>query len=64
MSVSRETLRAIVREYQGFEVDDDALDEILIELEGYFSEREKLRELDLSDMRSARLLRAKEGGEA
>ena len=64
MSVSRETLRAIVREYQGFEVDDDALDEILIELEGYFSEREKLRELDLSDLMSARLLRAKEGGEA
>ena len=35
---------------------------VLPELNNYLTEVEKLRELDLSDVKSARLLKASEGG--
>ena len=64
MAISNETLKAMVRDYHGFEVSDEELDLIRPELESYMAEIEKLRDLDLSNVMSARLMRAEEGGEA
>ena len=61
MSISNETLKAMIRDYHGFELSDEELDLIRPELDNYIAEMEKLRELDLSNVMSARLLRAKEG---
>jgi hypothetical protein len=64
MPVSDETLRRIVAEYGGFELSDAELALIKPELESYLSELQNLRDLDLSNVPSARLLRAAEGAEA
>ena len=63
MAIPNETLKAMVRDFHGFEVSDAELELIRPELDNYIAELEKLRELDLSEVVSARLLRAKEGGE-
>jgi hypothetical protein len=63
MAISKATLKAMIREYHGFELSDKELDIIRPELDIYLAELEKLRELDLSSVMSSRLLRAKEGGE-
>mgnify|MGYP001065239358 CR=1 FL=1 len=63
MSIRNETLKAIMRDYHGFELSDEELDLIRPDLDLYLAEIEKLRELDLSAVMSSRLLRAKEGGE-
>ena len=63
MTVPRDTLRAMIRDFRGFELSDIELDLIQPELENYLAEIEKLRELDLSDVMSSRLLRAQEGGQ-
>ena len=63
MAVSRDTLKNIIRDYGGFELTDAELELIQPELENYLAEVAKLRELDLSDVLSARLLRAQEGGQ-
>lgn len=63
MPVSDETLRRIVAEYGGFELSDAELALVKPELESYLSELQNLRDLDLSDVPSARLLRAAEGAE-
>ena len=55
MAISNETLKAIVRDYHGFEMSDEELDK-------YVAEIEQLRDLDLSNVMSARLMRAEEGG--
>ena len=62
MAISKETLKAMIRDYGGFELSDEELDLVRPEIENYLAEVEKIRELDLSDVMSARLLRAKEGG--
>ena len=64
MAISRETLKAIIRDYHGFEMSDEELDLVRPELESYMNEIEKLRDLDLSNVMSARLMRAQEGGES
>ena len=61
MAISKETLKAMIRDYHGFELSDSELDLIEPELEGYMAEVERLRELDLSDVMPSRLLRAQEG---
>jgi hypothetical protein len=63
MAISRDTLKAMIRDYSGFDLTDVELDLIQQELENYLAEAAKLRELDLSDVLSARLLRAQEGGQ-
>ena len=63
MAIPKETLKAMVRDFHGFEVSDAELELIRPELDNYIAELEKLRELDLSEVVSARLLRAQEGGE-
>jgi hypothetical protein len=64
MTLSAETLKAIIRDYHGFELTDEELERIRPELDSYLAEAERLRELELSTVMSARLLHAQEGGEA
>ena len=63
MAISDETLKAMVRDYSGFELSDEELKRIRPELEKYEEAMEALRQVDVSDVKSARLLRAQEGGE-
>ena len=62
MPISKDTLRAMIRDFHGFELSDSELDIIEPELNNYLAEVEKLRELDLSNVMSGRLLKADEGG--
>jgi hypothetical protein len=64
MTISTETLKAMIRDYKGFELSDEELELVRPELESYLTEVELLRELDLSGLMSSRLLRAREGGDA
>ena len=64
MALSLTTLKAMIREYHGFDLSDLELERIRPELESYLAEAESLRELDLANVMSARLLRAHEGGES
>ena len=64
MTISTETLKAMIRDYKGIELSDEELELVRPELESYLAEVELLKELDLSGLMSSRLLRAKEGGEA
>ena len=63
MPLSVATLKAMVHEYHGFPLSDEELEWIRPELETYLAEAERLRELDLADVLSARLLHADEGGQ-
>ena len=62
MPIQDETLKAMIRDYHGFEMSDAELALIRPELDAYISEVEKLRGLDLSGIMSGRLLNADEGG--
>ena len=62
LALSDETLKAVIRDYGGFDLTDEELELIRPALEFYLDEVEKLRELDLSDVLSGRLLRVDEGG--
>lgn len=64
MPVSNETLKRIIAEYGGFELSDAELELVKPELENYLTELQNLRDLDLSDVMSSRLLQAAEGDEA
>ncbi len=61
MAVSQQTLRAMIQDYGGLELSDEELAVVLPEIESYLAEVETLRELDLSQVMSSRLLRAVEG---
>ena len=62
MAVSDETIKAMIRDYNGFELSDEELKLIRPAIDNYLAEVEKLRDLDLSGVMSSRLLRASEGG--
>ena len=62
MGISNETMRAIIREYGGFELSDEELDQVRPEVDSYIEAMAEITELDLSDTMSSRLLRAAEGG--
>ena len=62
MPISDTTLKRMIAEYGGFELSDAELELIRPELESYLTELQNLRDLDLSSVASARLLRAGEGG--
>ena len=64
MPVPNETLKAMIRDFRGFELSDDELELIRPELDAYLAEIERLRELDLSGVFSGRLLKVDEGGAA
>lgn len=63
MPISKETLQAMIRDYQGLPISDEELDQVLPEIENYMAAAAQLRELDLSDVMSGRLYRAQEGGD-
>ena len=56
MPLSNETLKAMIRDYDGLELSDEELELVRPELESYFSELKKLEDLDLSDVFSGRLM--------
>ena len=62
MTITRETLQAMIREFHGIELSDEELEMVAPALDSYLVEVEKLRELDLSDVMSGRILSAQEGG--
>ena len=64
MAISKETLKAMIRDYHGFELSDGEFDLIAPELDSYLAELEKLRDLDLSCIMSSRLIKADEGAGA
>ena len=57
MSISNETLKAMIRDFNGFELSDEELALVRPELDYYLAELKKLEALDLSDAFSSRLLR-------
>ena len=61
MPMSKETLKAMIRDYQGLPISDEELDQVLPEIENYLAAAAQLAELDLSDVMSGRLYRAQEG---
>ena len=63
MSVSDDTLQAIIREYNGFELSADELELVKPEVEYYLQQLAILDDLDLSDTMSGRLLRMASGDE-
>jgi hypothetical protein len=63
MAIPKETLQAMIHSYHGFALTDEELELVRPELDNYLTEVDKLRELDLSSVLSARLLRAQEGGQ-
>jgi hypothetical protein len=56
MSIPNETLKAMIRDYNGIELSDEELELVSPELESYFAELKKLEDLDLSDVFSGRLM--------
>ena len=64
MAITKETLQAMVREFHGIELSDEELEMIAPALDSYLAEVENLRELDLSNVMSGRILRAQEGGKS
>jgi hypothetical protein len=62
MPLSIATLKAMIQEFQGFPLSDEELERIRPELDSYLAEAEPMRQLDLANVLSARLLHADEGG--
>ena len=62
MAITKDTLKAMIREFHGMELSDEELDIVAPALDSYLAEVENLRELDLSDVMSGRIQRAQEGG--
>jgi hypothetical protein len=63
MTLSIATLKAMIHEYHGFPLSDEEFERIRPELETYLAEAEQLRELELANVLSARLLHVDEGGQ-
>ena len=63
MSISNETLKAMIRDYNGVELSDEELSLVRPELDIYFTELEKLESLDLSDLFSGRLMQLPDGSQ-
>ena len=56
MSIPNETLKAMIRDYNGLELSDDELELVRPELDIYLSELKNLESLDLSNLFSGRLM--------
>ena len=63
MSIPNETLKAMIRDYNGLELSDEELELARPELDIYFTELEKLEFLDLSDSFSGRLMQLPDGSQ-
>ncbi|PKB80347.1 MAG: hypothetical protein BZY88_09095 [SAR202 cluster bacterium Io17-Chloro-G9] len=64
MPIQNETLKAMIRDYNLFELSDEELELVRPTVESYLAEVEKIRNLNLADVMSSRLLRVDEGGQA
>ncbi len=62
MAITKDTLKAMVREFHGMELSDQELEIVAPALDSYLAEVKNLRDLDLSDVMSGRILNAQEGG--
>ena len=60
MKLSPETLKAMIKDYDGIPLSDEELKLVWPELENYVAVVEQLDELDLSALFSGRLLRVAE----
>ena len=58
--ITNETLKAMIRDYDGLELSDEELELGRPELESYLAELKKLEDLDLSGVFSGRLMRLPE----
>ena len=56
MPIPNETLKAMIRDYNGLDLSDEELDLVRPELDIYFEELKKLESLDLSNSFSGRLM--------
>ena len=56
MSIPVETLKAMIRDYNGLDLSDEELELVRPELESYLTELKKLEDLDLSNIFSGRLM--------
>ena len=56
MSIPNETLKAMIRDYNGLELSDEDLELVRPELDIYLSELKSLESLDLSSLFSSRLM--------
>ena len=63
MPISNETLKAMIRDYNGLDLSDEELNLVRPELDIYFTELEKLEFLDLSDSFSGRLMQLPDGSQ-
>ena len=63
MAIQNETLKAMIRDYNLFELSDEELELVRPVVESYLAEVEKIRDLNLAGVMSSRLLRADEGGQ-
>ncbi len=61
MPISNETLKAMIRDFQGFDLTDAELELIRPEIDNYMAAVESMRDLDLSNVMSSRLLKVDEG---
>ena len=60
MAIPNATLQAMIQAFNGFELTDEELERMRPELDNYIKEMENLRELDLANVMSSRLIRAQE----
>lgn len=61
MPISNETLKAMIQDFQGFNLTDAELELIRPEIDNYMAAVESMRDLDLSNVMSSRLLKVDEG---
>ena len=61
MSISKETLKAMNKEYDCLNISDSELEHVLPEIENYLIAAHSMADLDLSEVFSGRLYRPQEG---
>ncbi len=61
MPISNETLKAIIRDFHGFDLSEAELEMIRPEIDNYLVAVESMDGLDLSNVMSSRLLKVAEG---
>ena len=64
MAISDQTLKAMIRDFRGFDLSVVELALVRPELEYYLEQLEIIAELDLADVFSSRLLQVEEGGQS
>jgi len=62
MTISPDTLRAILREYGGIPMSDEEIEKVAPAVSAFVAEFSRLQDLDLTDVYSALQLRAEDGG--